>query len=75
MLTVVSAERPSLIADHALITGQVPLTTFEKVLSPSKMTVGVNGGFGCYPDKLPADERQSGRSRTSSAMKLQPSIT
>ena len=60
MLTVVSAERPSLIADHAFITGQVPLTTFEKVLSPSKMTVGVNGGFGCYPDKLPADERQSG---------------
>jgi len=59
-LTVVSAEQPSLIADHAFITGQVPLTTFEKVLSPSKMTVGVDGGFGCYPDKLPADERQPG---------------
>jgi 7,8-dihydropterin-6-yl-methyl-4-(beta-D-ribofuranosyl)aminobenzene 5'-phosphate synthase len=36
----------------------VPLTTFEKVLSPSKMTVGVNGGFGCYAEKLPEDERQ-----------------
>jgi 7,8-dihydropterin-6-yl-methyl-4-(beta-D-ribofuranosyl)aminobenzene 5'-phosphate synthase len=59
-LTVVSAEQPSLIADHAFITGQVPLTTFEKVLSPSKMTVGVNGGFGCYADKLPEDERQGG---------------
>ena len=59
-LTVVSAEQPSMIADHAFVTGQVPLTTFEKVLSPSKMTVGVNGGFGCYPDKLPEDERQDG---------------
>jgi 7,8-dihydropterin-6-yl-methyl-4-(beta-D-ribofuranosyl)aminobenzene 5'-phosphate synthase len=59
-LTVVSAEQPSMIADHALITGQVPLTTFEKVLSPSKMTVGINGGFGCYADKLPEDERQGG---------------
>ena len=58
-LTVVSAEQPALIADHAFITGQVPLTTFEKVLSPSKMTVGINGGFGCYPDKLPEDERQA----------------
>ena len=59
-LTVVSAELPSMIADHAFITGQVPLSTFEKVLSPSKMTVGVNGGFGCYADKLPEDERQGG---------------
>ena len=59
-LTVVSAERPVPIADHAFTTGQVPSTTFEKVLSPSKMTIGVVGGFGCYPEKLPEDERQGG---------------
>ncbi len=59
-LTVTSAEAPSLVADHALTTGQVPLATFEKVLSPSKMTIGVSGGFGCYPEKLPEDERQGG---------------
>jgi 7,8-dihydropterin-6-yl-methyl-4-(beta-D-ribofuranosyl)aminobenzene 5'-phosphate synthase len=58
-LTVVSAEQPALIADHALTTGQVPTVSFEKVLSPSKMTVGVSGGFGCYPEKLPEDERQA----------------
>jgi 7,8-dihydropterin-6-yl-methyl-4-(beta-D-ribofuranosyl)aminobenzene 5'-phosphate synthase len=58
-LTVVSAEQPALLADHAMITGQVPAVTFEKVLSPSKMTVGVSGGFGCYPEKLPEDERQA----------------
>jgi 7,8-dihydropterin-6-yl-methyl-4-(beta-D-ribofuranosyl)aminobenzene 5'-phosphate synthase len=58
-LTVVSAEQPALIADHALTTGQIPAVTFEKILSPSKMTVGVTGGFGCYPEKLPEDERQA----------------
>ena len=58
-LTVVSAEQPALIADHALITGQVPAVMFEKVLSPSNMTVGVSSGFGCYPEKLPEDERQA----------------
>ena len=58
-LTVVSAEQPALIADHALTTGEVPTVSFEKVLSPSKMTVGVSGGFGCYPEKLPEDERQA----------------
>jgi 7,8-dihydropterin-6-yl-methyl-4-(beta-D-ribofuranosyl)aminobenzene 5'-phosphate synthase len=59
-LTLTSAEAPSIVADHALTTGQVPLATFEKVLSPSKMTVGVSGGLGCYPEKLPEDERQAG---------------
>ena len=51
------AERPSLVADHAFTTGQVPGVTFEKVLSPSKMKVGVEHGHGCYADKLPEDER------------------
>jgi 7,8-dihydropterin-6-yl-methyl-4-(beta-D-ribofuranosyl)aminobenzene 5'-phosphate synthase len=59
-LTVTSAEAPSLVADHAFTTGQVPLATFEKVLSPSKMTIGVSGGLGCYPERLPEDERQGG---------------
>ena len=59
-LTVVSAEEPLVVAGHALTTGQVPLTTFEKVLSPTKMSIGVVGGFGCYPERLPEDERQAG---------------
>src|SRR6185437_2736284 len=59
-LTLVSAEAPSPVADHAFTTGQVPATSFEKVQSPTKMTVGVSGGFGCYPAKLPEDERQAG---------------
>lgn len=54
------AQGPSLVADHAFTTGQVPQTTFEKLLSPSRMTIGTGGGLGCYPAKLPEDERGGG---------------
>ncbi len=56
-LTVTYAEGPSLVADHGFTTGQIGLTSFEKVLSPSVMKVGVEQGLGCYADKLPEDER------------------
>jgi 7,8-dihydropterin-6-yl-methyl-4-(beta-D-ribofuranosyl)aminobenzene 5'-phosphate synthase len=56
-LAVTFAERPALVADHAFTTGQVPGVTFEKVLSPSAMKVGVEHGHGCYADRLPEDER------------------
>jgi 7,8-dihydropterin-6-yl-methyl-4-(beta-D-ribofuranosyl)aminobenzene 5'-phosphate synthase len=54
------AEGPVLVADHAFTTGQVPQATFEKLLSPSKMTAGVKQGLGCYPEALPDDERRQG---------------
>jgi len=56
-LTVTYAEGPSLVADHAFTTGQIGLRSFEKVLSPSTMKVGIAHGIGCYPDKLPQDEQ------------------
>src|SRR5579863_5456942 len=56
-LAVTAAEAPMIVADHAFTTGQAALASFEKVLSPSAMTVGVKGGFGCYAEKMPADER------------------
>lgn len=56
-LTVTYAEGPSLVADHGFTTGQIGLTSFEKLLSPSVMKVGVEHGVGCYADKLPEDER------------------
>src|SRR5262245_44297184 len=55
-LTVIYAEGPSLVGKHAFTTGQIPLGSFEKVLSPSTMKIGVEDGIGCYPDKLPKDE-------------------
>jgi 7,8-dihydropterin-6-yl-methyl-4-(beta-D-ribofuranosyl)aminobenzene 5'-phosphate synthase len=56
-LTVTYAEQPALVADHGFTTGQISQTTFEKLLSPSAMKIGVENGFGCYADKLPEDER------------------
>jgi 7,8-dihydropterin-6-yl-methyl-4-(beta-D-ribofuranosyl)aminobenzene 5'-phosphate synthase len=56
-LVVMYAERPSIVADHGFTTGQIRLTGFEEVRSPSAMKVGVSQGLGCYPDKLPQDEQ------------------
>jgi 7,8-dihydropterin-6-yl-methyl-4-(beta-D-ribofuranosyl)aminobenzene 5'-phosphate synthase len=56
-LTVTYAQGPSLLTDHGFTTGQIGLTSFEKVLSPTRMKVGVDHGVGCYADKLPEDER------------------
>jgi 7,8-dihydropterin-6-yl-methyl-4-(beta-D-ribofuranosyl)aminobenzene 5'-phosphate synthase len=56
-LTVTFAEGPSLVADHGFATGQIGLNSFEKLLSPSAMKIGVDHGVGCYADKLPEDER------------------
>jgi 7,8-dihydropterin-6-yl-methyl-4-(beta-D-ribofuranosyl)aminobenzene 5'-phosphate synthase len=59
-LTVTYAEGPSLVGKHAFTTGQIALRSFEKVLSPSTMKIGIEDGTGCYPDKLPSgDETKS----------------
>jgi 7,8-dihydropterin-6-yl-methyl-4-(beta-D-ribofuranosyl)aminobenzene 5'-phosphate synthase len=54
---VVFAEAPAIVADHAFTAGPIPLSTFEKVLAPTRMTIGVHHGIGCFPDKLPRDKR------------------
>jgi 7,8-dihydropterin-6-yl-methyl-4-(beta-D-ribofuranosyl)aminobenzene 5'-phosphate synthase len=56
-LTVTTAEGPSVVADHAFTTGQIPLASFEQVRSPSAMILGVEKGLGCYPDRLSVDQR------------------
>src|SRR5262249_30613516 len=57
-LVVTTAEGPAVIADHAFVTGHIPRATFERVLSPSRMKVGIDNGLGCFPDKMPADRRR-----------------
>ena len=44
-LTVTYAEGPSLVADHGFTSGQIGLASFEKVLSPSAMRIGVDHGI------------------------------
>jgi 7,8-dihydropterin-6-yl-methyl-4-(beta-D-ribofuranosyl)aminobenzene 5'-phosphate synthase len=56
-LTVTYAEGPALVGKHAFTTGQISLRSFEKVLSPSRMKIGIEDGIGCYPDKLPEAEQ------------------
>ena len=50
------AEGPSLVGTHAFTTRQIPFRSFENVLSPSTMNIGVKDGIGCYPNKVPEDE-------------------
>ena len=49
-VAVTFAERPALVAGHAVATGQISQKSFGKVLSPSAMTIGFERGVGCYPD-------------------------
>lgn len=56
---VIFAEAPAVVAGHAFTTGHIPVTSFEKVLSPTRMTVGVKDGVGCFPDKLPENKRSA----------------
>lgn len=51
-LVVTFAEKPSLLASHGFTTGFIPAENFEKVLSPTKMSVGLQGGLGCEPEKI-----------------------
>ena len=56
-LSVTYAEGLSLVADHGFTTGQIALRSFEKLLSPTAMKIGVEGGLGCYAERLPENER------------------
>ena len=51
------AEGPAIVDGHAFTTGRSDPDSFEKVLSPSPMTIGVEHGFGCYPEQLIEEER------------------
>jgi 7,8-dihydropterin-6-yl-methyl-4-(beta-D-ribofuranosyl)aminobenzene 5'-phosphate synthase len=53
-LTLMMASEPALVADHAFTTGRIGQTSFEKPLQPSTEIVGIQDGFGCFPDEMPA---------------------
>jgi 7,8-dihydropterin-6-yl-methyl-4-(beta-D-ribofuranosyl)aminobenzene 5'-phosphate synthase len=56
-LEVTFAEGPALVADHGFASGRIELTSFEKVLSPTAMKIGVENGIGCFPDQFAEEER------------------
>ena len=63
------AEGPALIADHGFTTGQIDQTSFEKLLLPSAMKIGLDHGMGCYADKLPGYNTRKLSFQISSATK------
>lgn len=56
-LVVTFAEKPSVLASHGFTTGFIPAEGFEKVLSPTRMSVGMQGALGCEPAKVNAAKR------------------
>jgi len=51
-LVVMFAEKPSILASHGFTTGFIAAESFEKVLSPTRMSVGMQGDLGCDPNKV-----------------------
>jgi 7,8-dihydropterin-6-yl-methyl-4-(beta-D-ribofuranosyl)aminobenzene 5'-phosphate synthase len=56
-LTVTFAERPSILADHGFTTGWIPAESFERVLAPTRMSVGMSDTLGCAPAAMPEAKR------------------
>jgi 7,8-dihydropterin-6-yl-methyl-4-(beta-D-ribofuranosyl)aminobenzene 5'-phosphate synthase len=59
-LVVTYAEGPSLVADHGFTSGQISQRSFERLLSPSAMKIGIEKGVGCYPERLTEEDRRPG---------------
>jgi len=51
-LSLMMAEGPAIVADHAFTTGKIVQVSSEKPLQPTKEKVGIGNGFGCFPDKM-----------------------
>ena len=53
-LSLMMAEGPAVVADHAFTTGKIAQSGFEKPLQPSREKIGIVNGSGCFPDKVSA---------------------
>jgi 7,8-dihydropterin-6-yl-methyl-4-(beta-D-ribofuranosyl)aminobenzene 5'-phosphate synthase len=53
-LSLMMAEGPAIVADHAFTTGRIGQVSFEKPLQPTQEIIGIFDGFGCFPEKMPA---------------------
>ena len=52
-LSLMMAEGPAIVADHAFTTGKIAQVSSEKPLQPTREKIGVVSGLGCFPDKMP----------------------
>ena len=51
-LSLMMAEGPAIVGDHAFTTGKIAQVSSEKPLQPTKEKVGIVNGFGCFPEKM-----------------------
>jgi 7,8-dihydropterin-6-yl-methyl-4-(beta-D-ribofuranosyl)aminobenzene 5'-phosphate synthase len=59
-VVVTTSSGPSRVGDHGFTSGQISQTSFERLLSPSAMKVGVTNGLGCFPERLAEEDRKPG---------------
>ena len=59
-LSLMMASEPAIVADHAFTTGRIGQHSFEKPLRATDEVVGIFDGFGCYPEKMPAEKNTGG---------------
>jgi len=59
-LSLMMAEEPAIVADHAFTTGRIGQTSFETPLRATSEIVGIFDGFGCYPEKMPEAKKTGG---------------
>ena len=74
-LAVTYAEGPSRVGDHAFTTGQIGLRSFEKVLSPSIMKIGIEKGSAAIPISFRKRRGARRSSPTSSSTNSPPRTT
>ncbi|MEJ2433941.1 MAG: MBL fold metallo-hydrolase [Pseudolabrys sp.] len=55
-LSLMMAEEPAVVADHAFTTGRIGKHSFETPLKATNEIIGIFDGFGCYPEKMPAEK-------------------
>ena len=59
-LMLMMAAEPAIVADHAFTTGRIGQTSFETPLRATDEIVGIFDGFGCFPEKMPAEKNTGG---------------
>lgn len=58
-LVVTFAEQPTALLGHGFSTGRIATSGFERVLAPTRMSIGMRDGVGCAPEGLPAAKRNA----------------
>ncbi|CAN7674184.1 MBL fold metallo-hydrolase [Phyllobacterium sp. LjRoot231] len=59
-LVVTDSVGPSRVGNHGFTSGQISQSSFEKLLSPSAMKIGMVNGVGCFPERLAEEDRKPG---------------